>query len=193
MIQGFLLAGGDSSRMGQPKALLRVDGEEAWWQLAHKMLQAGCSRVAIAIPTALHPAMSKRLAAHPSLRLVVIPEAQRERGAIGSLSHLISCVDAGYRCCLVAPVDHPYVSKDTLRVLLGGSGPIRIPTYEGRRGHPIVLEAEIALRVLSLEGTLRTLCRDPAIGTVEYPVEDASVLWNLDTPEDYERYQAKST
>ena len=191
MLQGFLLAGGDSSRMGRQKARLEIQGEEAWLHLGRMMLQAGCSRVSIAIPATLQEPLSGLVPQGSPLRLVVVPEDLRQQGAIGSLSHLITETRDEYEACLVAPVDHPYVSVPTLRRLMVEVGPIRIPTFEGRRGHPIVLEAEIARRVTHLKGTLKTLCRDPEIATNEIPVMDEAILWNLDRPEDYEQFEGK--
>ena len=174
--------------MGSQKALLAIQGREAWLHLANKMLEAGCTRVAIGIPTTLESTLAPSIVPGSKLGPVVIPEEERQRGPIGTLCYLIQGTEAGYRECLVAPVDHPYVTVDTIRCLLQSEGPIRIPTFEGRRGHPIVLDAAMAARVPGIEGTLRSLCRDPGIATVEIPVADPAILWNLDHPEDYERF-----
>ena len=189
MILGLLLAGGDSSRMGRDKARLLVGGEEAWLHLGRKMLEAGCTRVHMGINPALQDPLTPLVPKDINLRLHVIPQAQRERGPIGSLAHLLSLIQEPYEACLVAPVDHPYVTVETLRRLLESKGPIRIPTHEGRRGHPIVLEAKPAAMVLHLKGTLKTLTRDPDLEAIEIEVPDETVHWNLDRPEDYERFE----
>jgi len=191
MIQGLLLAGGDSRRMGRDKARLEIQGEEAWLHLGRKMLVAGCDRVLVGVPTRLLDPLTPLLSAGLDLRLVTIPEGPRQRGSIGTLVHLLSCVQDPFAACLVAPVDHPYVHKDTLRALLQGKGPIRIPVQAGRRGHPIVLDADMADRARQIPGTLKDLTRSPDLGAVEIPVEDEAIHWNLDRPEDYDRYTAR--
>ncbi len=190
MIVGLLLAGGDSSRMGQQKARLQIKGQEAWVHLANKMLAAGCGRVLMAIPSGLQDPLTPMAPEHVELH--VVPESQRQRGAIGSLAHLITHLQvenwSDVESLLIAPVDHPYVATETLHHLLGGGHAVAIPTHGGKRGHPIVLRADVAARLQDLQGTLKTLTRDPEIGAIEIPVPDETILWNLDLPEDYDRF-----
>ena len=66
---------------------------------------------------------------------------------------------------------------------------VRVPTCNGRRGHPIVLPRAIWPDVWALPrgATLRDLWRDRADVLCEMPVDSPSVLRDMDTPADYER------
>ena len=65
------------------------------------------------------------------------------------------------------------------------------PTFQGRRGHPVVLPARLFSRVLALrgdEGARRVLAQAP-IHLLPWP--DDSCLVDVDTPEDYDRLTAR--
>lgn len=94
---------------------------------------------------------------------------------------------------VLSPADHPYVRPAVLTVLksgfLGTPHAIHIPTSRGERGHPTIFPWTLASKVSELPAgqginALRSL---PGVSTVLHPVEDPSVLWDLDTPEDYEQ------
>jgi molybdenum cofactor cytidylyltransferase len=65
-----------------------------------------------------------------------------------------------------------------------GSSAIVAPTHHGRRGHPIVLAWRLAEDVLRLgdDETLKSIVQRYEAKEIEC---DASVLGDLDTPEDY--------
>ncbi len=64
---------------------------------------------------------------------------------------------------------------------------IVIPTFQGRRGHPILVDLKFRAEVLAIdpaEGLRRLMRAHPEdIGEVE--AGDANILRDLDTPEDY--------
>ncbi|MBX3443193.1 MAG: nucleotidyltransferase family protein [Planctomyces sp.] len=94
---------------------------------------------------------------------------------------------------LLIPADHPVLNRETLLALLREqeSRPeaIHVPTHHGRRGHPTLFPWGLAAEVFTLpEGEgVNALLRRPAISLCEHAVDDPAVLWDLDTPEDYER------
>ena len=66
---------------------------------------------------------------------------------------------------------------------------IFVPTFQGRRGHPL------ALAWLHVEGIrahaagegLNRYVRKHSTQVWEVPVQSEAILWDLDTPEDYQR------
>jgi len=89
---------------------------------------------------------------------------------------------------LVCLGDHPLVGASTLRALClrhrDVPRRILIPTWGGRRGHPVLLP-RAAFDELEFLPTLRDVVnRDPdRVETVE--VLDEGILFDLDTPDDY--------
>jgi molybdenum cofactor cytidylyltransferase len=95
---------------------------------------------------------------------------------------------------LLLPADHPTVESEVIRQLLAAraadaTAALLVPTYQGRRGHPALLAWEHVPHIRELpEGLgLNTYLRQHAAQTREVRVATPSILWDLDTPEDYKR------
>ncbi len=80
---------------------------------------------------------------------------------------------------------------------------IVIPTYQGKRGHPIILGRKYRQEVLALgrDQSLNQVTRGHPEDTLEIPLADDLILQDMDYSEEYEavlkrwqqRTQAKST
>jgi molybdenum cofactor cytidylyltransferase len=66
---------------------------------------------------------------------------------------------------------------------------ILIPTHERRRGHPVLFRWDLARDVFALPADvgLNQLVRQHANEVTTLAIDNPAVLWDLDTPEDYER------
>jgi molybdenum cofactor cytidylyltransferase len=84
------------------------------------------------------------------------------------------------------PGDYPLVGTEVYRRMLAAAGDIVIPTYGGKRGHPVLLRTELVPEILArpADSSLRDYIE--AKGYVAIEVEDEGILWDLDTPEDYD-------
>jgi molybdenum cofactor cytidylyltransferase len=98
---------------------------------------------------------------------------------------------------LLAPADHPTLDAGVVRILCENfrSDPARsilLPTYGSRRGHPVLFAWHHVngIRALSQDRSINIYVREHAAGVHEIEVESASILWDLDTPDDYERCRA---
>jgi molybdenum cofactor cytidylyltransferase len=140
--------------------------------------------------------LAQALASHPDVRVVEAGSDPPEmRDSVELLLDHVSRTcrpndDDGWLLC---PADHPVVHRDVLETLLVAfrSRPdaMHLPTSQGRSGHPLLIPWSLAKRVHELpsgEG-LNLLKRLPDVVVVQHPVEDPSVLWDVDTPEDYQR------
>jgi CTP:molybdopterin cytidylyltransferase MocA len=88
---------------------------------------------------------------------------------------------------VLALVDHPRVSSETVRTLLStwrsGAAEVVRPRFRGRTGHPIVVSSGAATALL--EATLDVTARD-VLATrrrLDVEVPDSAVLDDLDTAE----------
>lgn len=140
--------------------------------------------------------LRQALAGHPE---VLVVEAESDPPEMRDSVELL--LDHVSRTCrpddddgwLLCPADHPVVHREVLETLISGfrarSDAMHLPTCDGRNGHPLLIPWSLALRVRELpagEG-LNALKRLPDVEVVKHPVDDRSVLWDLDTPEDYQR------
>jgi molybdenum cofactor cytidylyltransferase len=94
---------------------------------------------------------------------------------------------------LLVPADHPVINPQTVVILLDAAaknpGRIVVPTHGGRRGHPTVFAWRHALRIDQIPAGLgfNWILERESADIVEIEFSSASVLVDLDTPEDYER------
>ncbi len=98
---------------------------------------------------------------------------------------------------LLAFADQPAVAADTIRRLVEGfhqiKSPLILPTFRGKRGHPVVISEELIpeIRGLSPSDTLKTVVHRYLHEALLIPVDDPAILEDLDTPEDLARARKK--
>jgi molybdenum cofactor cytidylyltransferase len=97
---------------------------------------------------------------------------------------------------LLVPGDHPVLEQTVTAELIAAFRDRRArlvaPTYRGRRGHPLLARWDSAAEVIQLPRHvgLNHLVRQHADEIVDVPVNTPAILYDLDTPEDYERLAA---
>ena len=82
--------------------------------------------------------------------------------------------------------DMPWLSASTLQLLIDQAGPERIvfPSYQGRRGHPVLFGRQFWPQLQQLSGDTGAkalLAAQPQV-CIEVPVDDPGVLRDVDTP-----------
>ena len=98
---------------------------------------------------------------------------------------------------LMLPADHPVLSEGVIEQLVqvwhDAPQTVVVPTFAGRRGHPLIAPWSLAERVFQLpaEVGLNVLLRDPTVPLQTVAVDDAGILCDLDDPADYARLLAK--
>ncbi len=183
-----VLAAGQSTRMGAPKALLRKGVETSLGRIVRTARAAGAKPVVVVLGA--HKWWVQHATAREITGARIVVNPRPEAGRTSSLK--VALAAAGDPdVTLVWPVDHPDVTTDTIRALLAAAGPDRVavPTYAGRRGHPVALGRAAAREAAALgdDAPLHDVVhRDPA-RVVEVRVTDAGVVADLDTPEDARR------
>ena len=195
MVPAIILAGGASSRMGRPKALLPTpDGQLFVTRIVHTLAEAGVRDIVVvtgfehdAIVAAVEPA---GLSARP--RVVRNPDPSR-----GQLSSLWAGLDAAVAddtpAVLVTLVDVPMISAATVAAVLqrwrDGRAPIVRPLFHGRRGHPVVFDRSVfgELRAAPLDQGARVVVHAHVHDAVDVPVDDPGCIVDVDTAEEYRR------
>ena len=138
---GLILAAGESRRMGAPKALLEYQGETFLSRLV-RLFAARCSPVIVVLGSV--PGMPVPFPA----RAVV--NADWRDGQTSSMQCGLRAVPPEADGVLFTLVDHPAVEPATIDALLGASGRLRIPRFEGRRGHPVWFSRELIPALLDV-------------------------------------------
>lgn len=181
-------AAGRSSRLGRAKALLPFGPSVVLDTVVETLRGGGVDRLVVVVA----PGEDRLLdhCAHARLGSTVNPRVadgmlSSIRHGLGSLSSELTESDTVTIC----PVDFPALRAATVTALIAGlrASPQRIavPRFRGRRGHPLVLSADLVPEVRSLalaDGLRALLDLHPHL---EVEVEDPGVRHDLDTWLDY--------
>jgi len=192
----LILAAGESRRMGSPKALLRYRGETFLDTLIGRF-RARCPEVIVVLGAG---ADAIRSGTARAARFVVNPDWPM--GMTTSLQCGLRAVPAEAEGVLFTLVDHPAVSAATVDALLAPPGAassppgiplgiplIRVPRYEGRRGHPIWFSRELIAEFLAIPetGAARDVVRSHAAETEFLDTDDPGILADIDDAEAYRK------
>jgi CTP:molybdopterin cytidylyltransferase MocA len=186
-----LLAGGRSSRMGEPKGLWAIGGKP-WLEHQLDAIEAlGAEAVLV-----LGFDRQRYLQALPSLEdhAAVVVNGAPEHGPFSSLQ-------CGLRVsgspAFVLPVDVPVPVTDVWQALYKAqtqSGvDAAIPVHEGMGGHPVLLSPALVTHVLGLpvDSRLDHVLREwDSARIARIPVLDRRVRLNLNAPEDWGKLAA---
>jgi molybdenum cofactor cytidylyltransferase len=98
---------------------------------------------------------------------------------------------------LLCLVDHPAVSAETVTRLVATfrqtGAPVVIPSYQGRRGHPVVIGRQVLAELLGLasDAGADSVVRKYRPTTQFVEVEDEGVVTDVDDGESYRRLTSK--
>lgn len=191
MIGAVVLAAGEARRMGRSKLDLEVGGRSILARLVGTLLEAGASPVVVV--TGAHRAMVEAALEGLPVQLAHNP-GYRQGGMLSSLqAGLRSLAVEGLWGALIAPGDYPSVRVETVRALMAAFGEtpekIVIPSYQMRRGHPILVPMADWPAILALgpNETLRDFLKRETRRVRHVCVEDPGVRFDVDTPDDYRR------
>jgi molybdenum cofactor cytidylyltransferase len=192
-VVGIVLAAGQSTRMGRPKALLPCPpaGRTFVTQIIHTLREGGLTTIAVVGRANDHDLSREVGRATPAVSYVENPSP--ELGQLSSLLAGIAFAEARGTAAgvLVVPVDMPLIRPETVRTVLDTFGatvePVLRATYHGRHGHPVIFRADVfpALRSADLAvGARAVLHQDPSrVRNLE--VDDPGVLRDFDWPAEY--------
>ena len=194
MLPAVILAGGDSSRMGSPKALLRDPaGHTFVGRIAASFAEAGLAPIVI-VTGRHHDRIAAAIASVDpggAVRLVRNPDPSR--GQLSSLWVAMDEVcDAGTEAIAVTLVDVPMVLPSTVRAVVEAwrrtRAPVVRPAVGVRRGHPVIFDRAVfeELRNTPLDAGARVVVRAHADAEVAVPVDDPGCIVDVDTPGDYQ-------
>ncbi len=189
-ITPVILAAGNSSRMGSPKALCDFEGTTCL-----ELVLAATRGVdqPIVVLGAAQEAIQSRVDLSD---VVVVVNDDVDSGQTASLKMGLKHLPSSTEGFLLYPVDTPLVTVDDIDVLVSAfrrerdpSKEIFIPSYGLRRGHPVLFRRSLAEEFISLrsDAPARSVLnvRPQRIRHVDF--QDPYVLMDMDTPEDYDR------
>ena len=193
MLAAIVLAAGDSTRMGTPKALLAdPDGRPFVTRIARTFGDADLDQL-IVVTGAQHDAIVETLAAAGLAgRVSCVRNPDPSRGQISSLwTGLDSVMRPDLDAILVTLVDVPMVRSSTVRAVIDAwrrtRAPIVRPAIGDRHGHPVLFDRAVfdELRRAPLDEGAKGVVHAHAGSGVNVEVDDEGCLVDVDTPGDY--------
>ena len=193
MLVAVILAAGDSTRMGRPKALLPdPDGRPFVVRLARTFSAAGVDRIVI-VTGALHAEIASAIAADAqAVETRCIRNTDPARGQLSSLWVGLDAAGAEADGVLMIPVDIPLVRESTIRDVVDAwrrtRAPVVRPAVGEHHGHPVLFDRATfdALRRAPLNEGARVVVHSHADRVVNVLVNDEGCLMDVDTPAEYE-------
>ena len=175
--------------MGRPKAFLEIDGETFVSRLT-RIFREECDPVLLVV------------GAYPNLTsegATVVVNPYWPSGQLSSLQAGIRALPEALPAFFFAPVDCPAFSAATVKTLWAAFETDRtkfvIPRMGDRRGHPVLANGSLRGEFLALppDGEARTIVHRYREQTRYIDVDDPGILADIDTPENYREWKARSS
>jgi molybdenum cofactor cytidylyltransferase len=189
-VAAVILAAGKSSRMGEPKQLLRLGENTVLGQTIENVRRSVLREIILVLGDSAE-AIRRQLTLPESLTLVINPSWQQ--GMASSLRAGLSAVSHQTEGALILLADQPFVHPETLNRLVEqhcqSRAQIVIPTHRGVRGNPVLLDRSVFAEVMALEGDVgcRAIFANHLQGIVKVEVDDEGILLDIDNQDDYQR------
>lgn len=180
-VEGIILAAGLSSRANTFKMTLMFRGKTIIEHSIDNMLEV-CERI-IVIGGYRIECLEPIIKRYDKAELI-FNESYID-GMFSSVKKGLCCIKGDK--FFFTPGDYPLVEPEVYKELLKHDGDVVIPTYEGRKGHPILFKSSTSEEILrkTKYSNLREYIRDKKQLLV--PVYCSGILMDVDTMEDYER------
>lgn len=183
MVSAILLAAGEAKRMGKPKQLMPLGNTTMVEQTIDNLSSSGVSEVIVVLG---HKAeeIRKRISGRP-VKIVINPLYRQ--GMSTSIAAGLIFVDSRAQAVMLALADQPYVDSQTLNRLIeefeSHDKGIAIPTYKGRRGHPLIFSMKYKTQLSGLKGDIggREIIKRHPEDVLEVAVDCEGIVIDIDT------------
>ena len=195
-ISGIILAAGLSTRMGEPKQLLPFGNSTIIETVIDNLLGSKLNEVIVVVG---HEAEKVRARIqHKPVKIVFNPDYQK--GMLTSAQYGVQSISASADAFAMTLVDLPLITPDLVNIVIDTyvqtEAGIAVPSYNYRRGHPVIFDRRYAAEILALEGDsggVRSLFQKYADDIHYVTVDTDRVLTDIDYRTDYEEALRKSS
>lgn len=192
-VGAIVLAAGGSARMGRPKQLLPIDGQPMVRRVTEAVCELGLAQVVVVVG-AQAGAVTHALEGLP---VEITLNEGWTLGLSGSMKIGLRALEPEVQGALLILADQPALTPDLLQMLVTRyqvtRAPIVAPVFRGRRGNPVLFDRMLFPELLAVEGDQggrKVITRyKEQVESVE--VDQAAVLLDVDTQQDYEQVQTE--
>jgi molybdenum cofactor cytidylyltransferase len=188
MASALVPAAGSASRFGGGKLLAPVDGVPLLDRTIGALLDGGADEVLVVLPPDASWSPKIQRLRDPRVKTTTNPDPSR--GMFSSIQ--VGIAHLAETPLAVLPGDMPFVKPDTVKALLdlaSRTDGIVSPRFQGRRGHPVLLPADLREPILAAPASARLneVLRPFASRFVDLDVADPGVVRDVDVVEDLPR------
>lgn len=193
MIPVVVLAAGKSTRMGRPKATLRLNDADTFLARIIRTFQAAqVDDVVVVLGHEAEAILKSVEQSGLSPRFVV--NEQFESGQLSSVLAGLRAIDRpGVNAMLMTLVDVPLVSTATVRAVLQRyrttHAPVVRPVRGALHGHPVLVDRSLFDEIRSADPRrgVKPVIRAHVSAAGDVEVEDEGAFSDIDTPDEYTR------
>ena len=180
-----IVAAGMSSRMGTFKPMLQIGSISVAKRIISTLQQSGAELVVVVTGNQADM-LEKHLAR--SGAVFVRNENYASTQMFDSAKIGLEYIENKCDRVLFTPIDVPLFTSQTVSALLENDADFAVPVCEGTEGHPLLLKSSTIPSILGYEGTegLRGALEFSGAQKQIVPVYDEGVLYDMDTPSDYD-------
>lgn len=184
-VYAIVPAAGRSRRMGTQKLLLPFAGSTVIGHVVNTLLSSPVRGVVVVTS----PDGEAVAVAAKNAGAIVVVNDDPAAEMLTSVRCGIRALPGDCTAALVALGDQPTVRPQLIADMIAAGASIVVPTFGGRRGHPLLIGSRWFDDVLTrYDGVgLRGLLADHAHQVLELPVADERVLQDMDDPAAYRR------
>lgn len=187
MISAILLAAGESRRIGKPKQVLPFGSSTILEQTIDNLLHSKIDDLIVVLGYRAQEVMKK--VANRPVKIAINPAYKQ--GMSTSIVTGLKLVDYQAQAVMLALADQPFICSKLIDTLIEEffrhNKGIVIPTYQNRRGHPVIFDIKYKEELLRLTGDIggRQIIEGHSDDVIEIPVDSESINVDIDTLSDY--------
>lgn len=176
MTVGILLAGGKSSRIGKNKMDLIIGDKKVIEHTLQSMVD--CVDFVTIVTGQYNTEINDSK--------VPVHFIHNDAHHLGMFSSILTGIKDIEDNIFIIPGDYPMVKPKTYEALLNGTGKVRVPVYNGRKGHPIYIDKSLLgdLKSEPLDSNLKLWRNKHKVNYID--VDDNGILLDIDTLNDYQ-------
>lgn len=178
--------------MGHAKQLLRVGGYGMLERTLGNIRASAVDEVVLVLGFSA-ASIRRELPAALLDGIRVVVNEKFESGMASSLQTGLAAVSAAMDAALIVLADQPFVRPETMNRLMEryreSDAAIVVLFYRGSRGNPVLLDRSVFAEAMALEGDVgcRAIFAKHTDGMLQVDVDDAGILVDIDSLDDYER------
>ncbi|HMK75840.1 MAG TPA: nucleotidyltransferase family protein [Thermodesulfobacteriota bacterium] len=189
MISAILLGAGESKRMGVDKLSLPWGRKSVLEHCFETLLRSEVQELVIVL--GIRNKGAKNLFRRRKARVVINPCSYR--GMSASIGRGLMALHSKSDGILIALGDQPFLKTRTINALIHafqkGKGGIIVPSFQGRKGHPVIFHRRYKKELLNLEGDVggRSIIETHPQDVRAIRVKSIGIVKDVDTWQDYKK------